>query len=339
MPSALLFDVGDVLMESNWVVLDELERRTGRRFQGRGAVDPAGDPAWQRCLSGEIEIDEYWNQLAQSGGYQDRITMWRGMSVELGGGVFAADALALVDEALAAGIKVGVLSNDLYRSATSEWVNSRPEFDKFEVLVDCTDFGERKPAPGPYLKAAADFGLPPEEVVFLDDTPYCIEGARAVGMVAVPVDPLARSYAFDRARRLVGLIPPTIADELVAAAESAYRSQDLSQIMRLVHPDIVVYWNGRKVAEGLEAARDFHTSRLGFGSRTRHDYQLRKTLRAADGDTICVEWESSYRTDDGRQVRGVAGEFWTMRYGLLIEWHAYHHDISDDPSSEEGSIR
>ena len=29
MPSALLFDVGDVLMESNWVVVDELERERG----------------------------------------------------------------------------------------------------------------------------------------------------------------------------------------------------------------------------------------------------------------------------------------------------------------------
>ena len=330
MARALLFDVGDVLMESNWVVVDELERRTGRRFTGRGAMDPAGDPAWQRCLSGEIDIDEYWNQLAQSGGYEDRITFWRAMSVELGSGVFAGDALALVDEARAAGLKVGILSNDLYRSATREWVATRPEFDRFDVLVDCTEFGERKPAPGPYLKAAADFGLPPEEIVFLDDTPYCIEGARAVGMIAVPIDPLARSNGFDLARRLVGLLPPTSADQAVAAAEAAYRSQDLSQIMPLMHPDIVIYWNGQKVAEGLDAARDFHTQRLGFGTKKRVDYQLRRTLRAAEGDSICVEWESSYRTEDGEFVRGRAGEFWTMRYGLLIEWRAYYHRLHEE---------
>ena len=333
MPSALLFDVGDVLMESNWVVLDELERRIGRRFAGRGAMDPAGDAAWQRCLSGEIEIDEYWNQLAQSGGYPDRITMWRAMSVELGSAVFADDALALVDDARAAGVKVGILSNDLYKSSTREWVAGRPEFAKFDVLVDCTDFGERKPFAGPYLKAAADFGLPPEEIVFLDDTPYCIEGARAVGMVAVPVDPLARSHGFDLARRLVGLTPPTTADQLVAAAEAAYRSQDLSQIMTLLHPDIVIYWNGQKVAEGLEAARQFHTQRLGFGSTVRHGYQLRKTLRAAEGDTICVEWESSYHDEHDHLIRGRAGEFWTMRYGLLIEWRAYYFRLSDEGSS------
>ncbi len=329
MPSALLFDVGEVLMESNWVVLDELERRTGRRFAGRGAMDPAGDPAWQRCLTGEIDIDEYWNQLSQSGGYPDRITMWRAMSVELGAGVFADDALALVDDARAAGIKVGILSNDLYRSATREWVATRPEFDRFDVLVDCTEFGERKPAPGPYLKAAADLGLPPEEIVFLDDTPYCIEGARAVGMIAIPIDPLARSHGFERARRMVGLTPPTTADQLVAAAEAAYRSQDLSKIMPLLHPDIVIYWNGHKVAEGLDAARQFHTQRLGFGSSGRRGYQLHKTIRAADGDTICVEWESSYRADDGQLVHGRAGEFWTMRYGLLIEWHAYYHRVNE----------
>ena len=333
MPSALLFDVGDVLMESNWVVVDELERRTGRTFSGRGAIDPAGDPAWRRCVAGEITMDEYWDQWARSGGYADRIEMWRAMSVELGGGVFAADAIAFVDEARAAGIPVGILSNDLYRSATREWVLSQPVFEKFDVLVDCTEFGERKPLPGPYLKAAADFGLAPSEIVFLDDTPYCVEGARAVGMVAVPVDPLARANAFDLARRMVGLVPPTSADQSVAAAERAYQHQDLTEIMALMHPDIVIYWNGRRVAEGLDEARRFHTEHLGFGSKTRHDYQLRKTLRAADGDTISVEWESSYRTDDGQTVRGVAGEFWTMRYGLLIEWRAYYHRVSDEGGS------
>lgn len=332
MPSALLFDVGDVLMESNWVVIDELERRTGRRFSGRGALDPAGDPAWQRCLRGEIDVDEYWNQLARSGGFSDRITMWRGMSDELGGGVFAPDALALVDEARAVGIKVGILSNDLYRASTREWVASRPEFAVFDVLVDCTDFGERKPAPGPYLKAAADFGLAPQEIVFLDDTPYCIEGARDVGMVGLHVDPLARHHAFARARRLVGLTPPTTADQLVAAAEEAYRTQDVSLIMPLLHPDIVIYWNGEKVAEGLDQARWFHVQQLGLGSKERHEFQLHKTLRAADGDTICVEWESSYRNADGDLVRGRAGEFWTIRYGLLIEWRTYHHRLSDEGS-------
>ena len=100
--------------------------------------------------------------------------------------------------------------------------------------------------------------------------------------------------------------------------------------MPLLHPDIVIYWNGRKVAEGLDAgAATFTPVAWASDRRSRRDYQLHKTLRAADGDTICVEWESSYRTDDGQLVRGRAGEFWTMRYGLLIEWHAYYHRVTD----------
>jgi nuclear transport factor 2 (NTF2) superfamily protein len=119
----------------------------------------------------------------------------------------------------------------------------------------------------------------------------------------------------------------------VAAAEEAYRTQSLDAIMPLLHPDVVVYWNGEKVAAGTEQVRRFHQDRLGFGTTTRHDYELHKTLRAAEGDTICVEWESSYRNDAGQLVRGRAGEFWTMRYGLLIEWRAYYHRLTEADAS------
>jgi putative hydrolase of the HAD superfamily len=311
MPRALLFDVGDVLMESNWVIMDELERRTGRRITGRGPLDPEHDRAWQRCLAGEIDVDEYWNEVARSGGYADRIAFWRAASDHLDRGVFAADALRLVDEAHAAGVKLGILSNDLYRASTREWVASRPEFAIFDALVDCTDFGERKPAPGPYLKAAADLGLPPEEIVFLDDTPYCIEGARAVGMMAVPVDPLNREHAFELARRLVGLAAPRPADELAARVEAAYRSADVGALFGMWHPDVVVRWNGVKVAEDQVAARRFFTGLLGNAAS-----DVRLTVRAASGDTVAVEWES---VADGRC--GV--ELWTLRYGLIIDVCAY----------------
>ena len=314
MPRALLFDVGDVLMESNWVIMDELERRTGRRINGRGPLDPENDPAWQRCLAGEIGVAECWDELARSGGFTDRIALWRSASDHLVHGVFADDALQLVDDARAAGIKVGILSNDLYRASTREWVASRPEFAGFDALVDCTDFGERKPAPGPYLKAAADLGLPPEDIVFLDDTPYCVEGARAVGMIAVPVDPLDRVHAFDLARRLVGLTPPLAVEELVATVEVAYRTTDVGALFAVWHPDVVVRWNGAKVADGQAEARHFYATLLADVAS-----DVRLTVRAASGDTVALEWESA---GDGTQI--LAAELWTLRYGLIIDIHSYH---------------
>ena len=45
----------------------------------------------------------------------------------------------------------------------------------------------------------------PEDVVFLDDTPECVDGARAVGMTVIVVDPGDRRPAFDDARRVLGI--------------------------------------------------------------------------------------------------------------------------------------
>ena len=205
MPKALLFDVGDVLMEHNWRLLELLSAKVGRDLGGRGPFDPDSDAAWGRVLRGEINLDSYWDLTAERAGYSDRIALWRAMAHELGDDVFAKDALAFVDQAQAAGIPVGILSNDLVRSSGREWVDSRPEFAKFDALIDCTELGIRKPAPEPYLRAADALGLAAPEIVFLDDMQYCIDGALAVGMEAVLVDPLHRYLAFDEARRLVGL--------------------------------------------------------------------------------------------------------------------------------------
>jgi putative hydrolase of the HAD superfamily len=324
---ALLFDVGDVLMHSNWEVLDDLEARIGRSIPGRGPLDPAGDPEWVRYLSGAISIEDYWTDKARIGGFDGYLGLWRAMSIELQGGVFAADGQRLIAEARAAGVKVGILSNDLIGSAGRAWVDRRPELAGFDVFVDCTEFGTRKPAPEPYLKAIADFGLPAEEIVFLDDMPYCIEGARAVGMIGLHVDPLARHHAYDRARELVGLVAPSRGERLIMAAERAYGARDLDAAMQMLHPEIVIYWNGGRVAEGLAEARRFHIEKLGFDGTLRHDHRLRKMLRAEHGDTICGEWSSSYRLDDGTRVESRGGEFWTMRHDLLIEWHAYNHRV------------
>jgi FMN phosphatase YigB (HAD superfamily) len=321
---ALVFDVGDVMMLSNWEVLDDLERATGRTIVGRGPYDPAGDRDWQAVLRGDLGMYPYWDRKAQAAGYPDGIAMFADFPPNLPN-LFAPDALALLADARSAGLKTGILSNDLVRISGLEWSTSQPPLQGHDTFVDATVIGHRKPAPDGYLKVIAELGLPPEDIVFLDDTPECIEGARAVGMVGVHIDPLNRKLGFQRAREILGLVAQSEAQRLVAIAESAYGSQDLAAIMPLMHPQIVIYWNGQKVASGLAEAKQFHIDKLGFGSASvRHDYRLKKTLRAAQGDTICVEWESSYRRDDGTVVSSKAGEFWTMRYGLLIEWHAYN---------------
>ena len=119
-------------------------------------------------------------------------------------------------------------------------------------------------------------------------------------------------------------------DALVTEAEAAYQAQDADRIMALFDPEIVVYWNGRKQWDALEAVRAEHAE---FVAAFR-EYDIRKTLRAADGDTIAVEWTDTWVDADGNRGRGSGAEFWTMRDERLREWHAYYEE--HDPDDESG---
>ncbi len=327
---ALLLDIGDVIMGAPWRALDDFEAVTGQHVEGRGALDPQNDGLWRDRLAGRLSYYEYWNEIATRAGFDDWRSLYREITQVVPDSLFEPGALALMRDAKAAGRRVGVLSNDAYSINDPAFFEGRPEFAGLDAFVDASDLGVRKPHPDTYLAAARALGVPPEAVVFLDDTPECVEGARAVGMFGIHVDPQANDAAFDRARELLGLVEEPRARRLVRMAEEAYGAQDLDAIMRLFHPDAIVLWNGRKVAAGQDEVRRFHVETLGFGESSRRDYRLTKTIRAAQGDTIAVEWTSSYRTVDGERREGRAGEIWTLRGDLVIEWHAYYHRVDDE---------
>jgi putative hydrolase of the HAD superfamily len=116
-----------------------------------------------------------------------------------------ADAIALIRDARAAGRRVGALSNDAYSIMGRDFFAARPEFAALDVFVDALDIGVRKPEQAAYQRAAEALGTPAAQIVFLDDTPECVDGGRAAGMHAILVDPADRRTAFDQARRALGL--------------------------------------------------------------------------------------------------------------------------------------
>lgn len=126
--------------------------------------------------------------------------------------------------------------------------------------------------------------------------------------------------------------PRTDPEERVREAESAYTAQDVDRIVELFDPEIVIYWDGRKVADGLAEARSFHEE---LYAQERDEYDVRKSLRAASGDTIAVEWTVDWIDDDGSTVEGYGGEFWTMRDGRLREWHAYYEEYEPPDDGRE----
>jgi putative hydrolase of the HAD superfamily len=133
------------------------------------------------------------------------IGLFRALAEVVPGELFDRDAVALMRDARTARLRVGVLSNDAYSLLGNEFFAGRPELAALDAFVDSTEVGARKPAPEAYLAAAAALAVAPEGIVFLDDTPECVDGARRVGMVGIHVDPFDRTPAFARARRLLRL--------------------------------------------------------------------------------------------------------------------------------------
>ena len=115
------------------------------------------------------------------------------------------DAYALMADARAAGYKVGVLTNDGASISGADYFQQFAEFQALDAFVDAREFGAAKPDPEPYLRAAEALGTAPERIVFLDDAQVCVDGAEAVGMTGVKVDPLDKLPAFDLTRKLLAI--------------------------------------------------------------------------------------------------------------------------------------
>jgi putative hydrolase of the HAD superfamily len=323
---ALLFDIGEVVSAAPWRALDQVAAATGRSFEHRGPDDPDHDPLWQRYLAGELSYVGYWAELATAAGYDDWKDLYRDVGRLPVEQYADPDAADLIAEVHAAGLKVGALTNEGAAINGMGFFETVPAMAMFDTFVDAAEFGEKKPAPESYLRAAEALGLDPGEIVFLDDTPVCVWGADEVGMHGVLVDPADRRPAFDHVRELVGLVPAPDPRHLVTQAERAYLAQDVDAIMSMFDPNVVIVWNGERVAVGHDEARAFHEQQLGFGDGLR-DFQLSKRLRAVDGDTLSVEYRSSFRRADGSRVESVAGEFWRLHRDKLVEWHCYQHVV------------
>ena len=110
------------------------------------------------------------------------------------------------------------------------------------------------------------------------------------------------------------------AEKIVRQAEAVYRRRDVEATMALYTDDAAIFWNGREVARGAGQVRSFHER---FYDPSIRDVQLDKTLIAASGDWIAVEWIASWENPDGSKGRQVAGEHWKMRGDRLCEWRAF----------------
>jgi putative hydrolase of the HAD superfamily len=92
-----------------------------------------------------------------------------------------------VRELRASGLRLAILTNNV-REFAGTWKTTFPVSELFDVVVDSSEVGIRKPDPRVYGLTCERLGVDPEAAVFLDDLPVNVAAARAVGMEAVHVD-------------------------------------------------------------------------------------------------------------------------------------------------------
>jgi FMN phosphatase YigB (HAD superfamily) len=187
--SALLLDLGFVIVDVTPEATRAYQRATGTSLPGLDEAAAKRD----------------WGEAARRAGHGDMVGLFRALIAAVPEMLFLPDAVALIEDVHAGGLPVGVLTNHAYTIAEPDWYARRPELAPLRMFIDAAEIGYPKPHPNGYLIAAEQLGVPPTEIVFLDDTPECIDGALAVGMTAIVVDPDDRQPAFDAARRLLGI--------------------------------------------------------------------------------------------------------------------------------------
>jgi putative hydrolase of the HAD superfamily len=187
---AVLWDFGGVILSSPFEAFRRYEAQSGLPtdfIRSVNAVEPHAN-AWARLERGELDHAAFDAEFARE-------------SATLGHEVAGADILALLagevreemvtalDRVRAAGLKTACLTNNV---AAPDDEELRPDvaavLARFDVVVESSKLGVRKPEPAFYATACDLLGVEPAECVFLDDLGINLKPARDMGMHTIKVD-------------------------------------------------------------------------------------------------------------------------------------------------------
>ncbi len=97
------------------------------------------------------------------------------------GQVVRPEMVTLVEDLRAAGMRLGLLTNNA-REARSWWRSGVLPLEAFELVLDSSALGLRKPDPEIFYTAVVQFDVRAEEVVFVDDLQANVDGALRAGL-------------------------------------------------------------------------------------------------------------------------------------------------------------
>lgn len=190
--TAALFDFGGVILSSPFEAFARYEAGHGlpAGFLRRvNATDPDTN-AWALLERNQVGLEEF-------------SALFEAEARALGGEVRGMDVLALLRGDLRPAmveavrrcserLTTGLLTNNVVTMRAEEMSGSTDPhvavLDLFDVIVESSRVGTRKPDPAFYEKACSMLDIDPTEAVFLDDLGVNLKPARAMGMRTIKVD-------------------------------------------------------------------------------------------------------------------------------------------------------
>ncbi|HEY2815212.1 MAG TPA: HAD family phosphatase [Acidimicrobiales bacterium] len=198
--STVLFDFNGVLTTSPFDHMAALGTDSGIGGDAVlglmiGPYDEDTDHAWHRFERGEISAAEYGTDLFQRAAAA-QIEIDFTQLANLMSRLEVHDVVVEKVRALrAGGYRTGLVTNNV-KEASGQWRELVPVDELFEVIVDSSAVGMRKPNPAIFLYALEQLGgVEPAAAVFLDDAPGNVAGAQRAGLHAILVDAAAPEAA------------------------------------------------------------------------------------------------------------------------------------------------
>ena len=191
--TAVLFDFAGVLTSSPWVALTAAGG--GNLELLIGSYEEDTDHPWHQVERGEMAIADWATAVTETGRQQGIEVDFAPLGTMLGDMTLHEPILDRVRTLRTDGYRLGLITNNV-REGSSMWRSLVPVDELFDVVVDSSEVGMRKPNPAIYHHALALLGdVPPEQAVFLDDSPGNVVGAQRAGLHAILVEDPATAVA------------------------------------------------------------------------------------------------------------------------------------------------
>jgi putative hydrolase of the HAD superfamily len=196
---AIIFDLGGVVLGSPLHAIAAYEREIGlpANFVNRVVADTAPGGAWSRLERGEISMETFYTDFeadCQAAGQTlSARTMFERMALEALPRPIMIEAIRRIR---AEGFLAGALTNNWANEDDAQeneagspaGDGTRALADLFDVFVESSVEGLRKPDPRIYTLACERLGVELNEAVFLDDIGTNLKAARALGMTTIKVN-------------------------------------------------------------------------------------------------------------------------------------------------------